>query len=72
MSRSELERLVAEAENDRDLRRALRHCRSKQELVLAARRRGFRITRMDIQRAREEDPNQEAENRTIRTSALEG
>ena len=72
MSRSELERLVAEAENDRDLRQALKHCRSKQELVLAARRRGFRITRMDIQRAREEDQNQEAENRTIRTSALEG
>jgi hypothetical protein len=71
MSWSELERLVTEAENDRDLCRALRHCRSKQELVLAARRRGFRITWMDIQRAREEDPNQEAENRTIRTSALE-
>jgi predicted ribosomally synthesized peptide with nif11-like leader len=72
MSWSELERLVAEAENDRDLRRSLRHCRSKQELVLAARRLGYRITRVDIQRAREEAPNQEAENRTIRTSALEG
>jgi predicted ribosomally synthesized peptide with nif11-like leader len=72
MSWSELERLVAEAENDRDLRRALRHCRSKQELVVAARRLGYRITRVDIQRARKEDPNQEAENRVIRTSALEG
>jgi predicted ribosomally synthesized peptide with nif11-like leader len=72
MSWSELERLVAEAENDRELRRALRNCRSKQELVLSARRLGYRITRMDIQRAREEGPNKEVENRTIRTSALEG
>lgn len=72
MSWSELERLVAAAENEGDLRRALKHCRSKQELVLAARRLDYRITRVDIQRAWEEAQNQEAENRPIRTCALKG
>ena len=51
MSWSELERLVQEAENDGVIRRALRHCRSRTELVLAARRLGYRITRVDLQRA---------------------
>lgn len=51
MSWSELERLVQEAENDGAIRRALRHCRSRLELVLAARRLGYRITRVDLQRA---------------------
>jgi len=40
MSWSELERLVQEGEADAALRRALKHCRSTQELVLAARRLG--------------------------------
>jgi hypothetical protein len=51
MSWSELERLVQEAENDGVVRRALRHCRSRSELVLAARRLGYRITRVDLNRA---------------------
>ncbi len=51
MSWSELERLVQEAENDGVIRRALRHCRSRRELVLAARRLGYRITRVDLQQA---------------------
>lgn len=51
MSWSELERLVEEAEADRGLARALRHCRSRGELVLAARRLGYRITRPDLHRA---------------------
>ncbi|MCP9805946.1 Nif11-like leader peptide family natural product precursor [Cyanobium sp. T1B-Tous] len=51
MSWSELERLVDEAEGEASLRRALGHCRSQQELVLAARRLGYRITRVDLQRA---------------------
>jgi len=55
MSWSELERLVQEAENDGVIRRALRHCRSRPELVLAARRLGYRITRVDLQRAWEMD-----------------
>lgn len=53
MSWSELERLVDEAETDEVIRRGLRHCRSCQELVLAARRLGYHITRVDLQRARQ-------------------
>jgi predicted ribosomally synthesized peptide with nif11-like leader len=55
MSWSELERLVQEGEADTALRRALKHCRSTQELVLAARRLGYRITRIDLQRAWQEE-----------------
>ena len=55
MSWSELERFVEELEADAALRRALKHCRSRQELILAARRLGFRITRMDLQRAWQEE-----------------
>ena len=51
MSWLELERLVDEAEADRALQRALKHCRSRKELILAARRLGYRITRIDLQRA---------------------
>jgi hypothetical protein len=54
MSWSELERLVDEAERDADIGRALRHCRSRDELVLAARRLGYRVTRMDLLRAWQE------------------
>jgi predicted ribosomally synthesized peptide with nif11-like leader len=55
MSWSELERLVEEAEAETSLQRALKHCRTQQELVLAARRLGYRITRVDLQRARQLD-----------------
>ena len=51
MSWSELERLVEAVEVDPGLRRCLRQCRSKRELVLVARQLGFRITRIDLQRA---------------------
>ncbi len=51
MSWSELERLVEEAETDEVIRRGLRHCRSRSELLLAARRLGFGVTRVDLQRA---------------------
>ena len=54
MSWSELERLVSEAEADRALQRALRHCRSRQELILAARRLGYEVTRTDLRRAWDE------------------
>jgi len=54
MSWSELERLVDEAEAQPSLRRSLKGCRSTPELILAARRLGYRITRMDLQRAWEE------------------
>ena len=52
MTWSELERLVETAEGDGRLRRALRHCRSRSELVLAARRLQYRITLEDILGAR--------------------
>lgn len=52
MSWSELERLVETAEHDGHLRRALRHCRSRSELVLAARRLQFEITLKDLHGAR--------------------
>jgi hypothetical protein len=55
MSWSELERLVEDAESQGDLRRALRHCRTRKELILASRRLGYRITRMDLQRAWQEE-----------------
>ena len=51
MSWSELERLVDDAEGETSLQRSQRHCRSQQELVLAARRLGYRITRVDLKRA---------------------
>ena len=55
MSWLELERLVDEAEADQSLQRALKHCRSRKELILAARRLGYRITRIDLQRAWQEE-----------------
>jgi len=55
MSWSELERLVDKAEVDPGLRDTLKGCRSTPELILAARRLGHRITRMDLQQAWEEE-----------------
>jgi hypothetical protein len=51
MSWSELERLVEQAESDAALRRALTHCRSRAELVLAGRRLGFGIDARDLRLA---------------------
>ena len=51
MSLSELERLVAEAEATASLRRNLRRCSSRQQMIQTARRLGYRITGMDLQRA---------------------
>ena len=55
MSWSELERLVDQAEVDAGLRRSLKGCRSTPELTLVARSLGYRITRIDLQRAWEEE-----------------
>ena len=55
MSWSELERFVGDVEGDAVLQRALKHCRSRKELILAARRLGYRITRIDLQRAWREE-----------------
>jgi hypothetical protein len=51
MSWSELERLVEDAETDAVMRRALRHCRSRRELLLAAQRLGYAITNADLLQA---------------------
>ncbi len=51
MSWSELERLVEDAETDAVMRRALRHCRSRRELLLAAGRLGYVITNADLHQA---------------------
>jgi len=61
MSWSELERLVCDAEADASMQRALKHCRSRKELILAARRLGYRITRIDLQRAWQEHQQLEQE-----------
>lgn len=64
MSWSELERLVSDAEGDAGLRRALRRCRSRPELVLAACHLGYTIQLADLQRARElERQGQQPEQR---------
>jgi hypothetical protein len=51
MSWSELERLVDDAESDPALRRGLRRCRSRRELLLASWRLGYRIQPQDLQTA---------------------
>lgn len=59
MSWSELERFVSELEADRSLQRVFKLCRSRQELILAARRRGYRISRIDLQRAWQQDQQEQ-------------
>lgn len=51
MSWSELQRLVEDAESDGDIRRALRRCRSRGELLLATRRLGYGVQAGDLRRA---------------------
>lgn len=65
MSWLELERLVDEVEADQALRRALKHCRSRKELILAARRLGYRITRIDLQLAWQEEQAEAGEQRQL-------
>ncbi len=51
MSWSELERLVSDAEANAKLRDTLSSCRSRQQLLQAARHLGYRVTRTDLQNA---------------------
>jgi len=53
VSRQELERFVDDAEQDSSIRWLLRHCRTNDALILAGRRLGYRVTRVDLQRAME-------------------
>jgi len=46
---------VDQAEANPALLRSLKGCRSTPELILAARRLGYRITRIDLQRAWEQE-----------------
>jgi hypothetical protein len=51
MSRSELERLAAEAELRPELRQRLQGCHSREELAHLARSLGHGVTTGDVQRA---------------------
>ncbi len=51
MSWSELQRLVEDAERDGEIRRALRRCRGRGELLLATRRLGYGVQAGDLHRA---------------------
>ena len=69
MSWFELERLVEDAEKEPQLAMALRHCRSNPELVLAARRLGYRVTRFDLEQARLADKKEhKQQNRVVHLS----
>lgn len=65
MSWSELERLVETAELEASLRRALRHCRSVPELLMAARRLGFAVNVNDLREARRIDQAERSEPATV-------
>jgi hypothetical protein len=54
MSRSELERLVVEAELRSELRQRLRGCHSREELAHLARTLGYGVTSGDLQRVEAE------------------
>ncbi len=51
MSWSDLERLVVDAEASAHLQGVLRRCRSRDELLQTARRRGYRVTHNDLRQA---------------------
>lgn len=68
MSRQELERLVGEAEASAGLREQLQRCRSRDQVVLVARRLGYRLTGKDLLRAWWED---RAERRALRDGVHE-
>jgi hypothetical protein len=57
MSWAELERLVGDAEKDWELRQLLKASQSQADLLLAARNRGYHITRVDLQRAWQDHAN---------------
>ena len=65
MSWLELERLVEDAENEPQLARAMHHCRSNPELVLAARRLDYRITRVDLEQARLADQKEHKQQNQV-------
>ena len=66
MSRSDLERLVADAETSHKLQQTLSQCRSREELLHTARCLGYRVTKGDLQNAWQEHRNAPAGNRAHR------
>ncbi|MEB3316609.1 MAG: nitrogen fixation protein [Cyanobacteriota bacterium] len=50
-----MQRLVEEAEADGAIRRSLRRCRSRYELLMACQRLGYRIQAMDLRKAQRLD-----------------
>ena len=62
MSWSDLERLVADAENNQALQQTLRQCRSRHELLHTARQLGYRVTKGDLLNAWLEHHNAPAVN----------
>jgi len=50
--------ITGRVEADSALQLALKHCRSRKELILAARSLGYRIMRIDLQRAWQEEQEQ--------------
>ncbi|QPN69238.1 Nif11-like leader peptide family natural product precursor [Synechococcus sp. CBW1108] len=48
MRRSDLERLVADAETSQELQQTLSQCRSREELLHTARCLGYRVTKGDL------------------------
>ena len=69
MSRQELERLVDDAEQDASIRSLLRSCRSVEDLILAGRNLGYRVTRVDLQRAIEEERLEQRGDRPAASAA---
>jgi len=59
ISWSELVPSVDDVKADSALQRALKHCRSRKELIRAALRLGYRITRIDLQHAWQEEQRDE-------------
>ena len=66
MSRSDLERLVADAETSSALQQTLSQCRSREELLHTARCLGYRVTKGDLLNAWLEHRNAPAGNRADR------
>ena len=65
MSWTDLERLVVDAEGSSQLQGVLRRCRSRNDLLHAARRLGYRVTKGDLRQAwLQHQQNAEAQERS--------
>lgn len=69
MSWHELERLVRDGEGRPEVRMGLRGCRNDVELLLRARKLGYRITRVDLQQAWQEHQLELEQQQALRQAA---